>query len=283
VFTEQMIRLATGSELNVAEGPRHGAPLVLFHGVARRWQDFDPLLPELCTRWTVSAIDHRGHGKSARVAGRYAVADYVADAIALVRGSHDPVVLVGHSLGALVALGVAGKVPTMVRAAVLLDPPGAGFLYQVKATPYHAMWAGMRKLAGTGPVAEVARRLADLRLPSGNPGETVRLGELRDAAALRFMARCLHDLDPDVLAPPIEGRWLAGFDLNAAVAAARCPVLLVVSDPERGGMLPPSDADPLAAALPDCTRVNLPGVGHLLHWQDSAATARLLHAFLGSL
>ncbi|HJZ55796.1 MAG TPA: alpha/beta hydrolase, partial [Gemmataceae bacterium] len=163
------------------------------------------------------------------------------------------------------------------------DPPGVGFLARVKATPYHAMWAGMRKLAGTGPVSDVARRLAELRLPGGDPAETVRLGELRDAAALRFMARCLHDLDPDALAPPLEGRWLAGFDLGTAVAATRCPVLLVVGDPDRGGMLPAADADPLAAALPDCTRVNLPGVGHLMHWQDSAATARLLHAFLGSL
>src|SRR5262249_51640711 len=160
-----------GTELNVAEGPPHGPPLLLLHGLGRRWQDFTPLLPALTARWSVSAIDHRGHGKSARVAGRYTVADDVSDAVALVRRVSGPPGLVGHWLGGLVALGVAGKVPTMVRAGALLDPPGIGFLAHVKATPYHAMWVGMRKLAGTGPVADVARRLAELRLPSGNPGE----------------------------------------------------------------------------------------------------------------
>jgi pimeloyl-ACP methyl ester carboxylesterase len=48
-------------------------------------------------------------------------------------------------------------------------------------------------------------------------------------------------------------------------------------------MLPPSDAGPLAAALPDGTRVDLPGVGHLVHWQDAAGTLRALQAFLAAL
>jgi pimeloyl-ACP methyl ester carboxylesterase len=48
-------------------------------------------------------------------------------------------------------------------------------------------------------------------------------------------------------------------------------------------MLPPADTDALAAALPDCYRVSLPGVGHLIHWQAPEATLRLLHAFLASL
>jgi pimeloyl-ACP methyl ester carboxylesterase len=128
----------------------------------------------------------------------------------------------------------------------------------------------------------VARDLAELRLP-GPDGTTVRLGNLRDASALRFMARCLRDLDPAVLTPPLENRWLDGFDPPALAAAVRCPVLLVVADPARGGMLPPADADPLAAALPDGCRVDLPGVGHLVHWQDPAATTRVVLSFLVSL
>ena len=130
---------------------------------------------------------------------------------------------------------------------------------------------------------DVARKLAALQLPGPRPGQTVRLGDLRDAAALRWMAKCLHDTDPDALGPPTEGRWLDGFDPLAAAAQVRCPAILVAADPNRGGMLPPGDAAALAAALADCTRVDLPGVGHLIHWQDTAATLRLLHGFLGSL
>jgi pimeloyl-ACP methyl ester carboxylesterase len=283
VFAERT--LSTGSlRLNVAEGPANGPPLWLLHGVGRRWQDFAPLLPGLTARWSVRAPDQRGHGKSERAPGRYGVTDYVADAAALIRRRSEPAVLVGHSLGALAALGAAAVAPLSVRAVVLLDPPSAQFLARVGETMYRDLWAGMRRLAGGGrPVAATARELADLPLPSGAPDETVRLGELRDAAALRFMARCLHDLDPDALGPPLDGTWLDGFDPLAVAAAVRCPVLLVVAACDLGGMLPAADADALAAAISDCTRIDLPGVGHLVHWQDTAATLRLLHAFLASL
>src|SRR5437762_336652 len=57
--------------LNVASGPDSGPPAVLLHGVARRWQDFLPILPALTLRWHVHAIDFRGHGRSGRAAGAY--------------------------------------------------------------------------------------------------------------------------------------------------------------------------------------------------------------------
>ena len=81
----------------------------------------------------------------------------------------------------------------------------------------------------------------------------------------------------------LAGNWLDGFDPLAAARSVTVSALLVVADPAQGGMLTPADAAALTAALPDSTRVNLPGVGHLVHWQDSAATLRVLLSFLGSL
>jgi pimeloyl-ACP methyl ester carboxylesterase len=283
VFSERT--LSTGPvRLNVAEGPKHGPPLWLLHGVARRALDFAPLLADLSVRWRVRAPDQRGHGRSERAPGRYLVTDYVADLVALLRRGSEPAVLVGHSLGALVALGAAAAAPLAVRAVALLDPPSAPFLARAGGTIYRDLWAGMQRLAGGGrPLSTTARELADLRLPGASPGETVRLGDLRDATAIRLMARCLHDLDPDVLGPPLDGTWLTGFDPLALASSVRCPALLVAADTALGGMLPPADADALAAALPDCCRASLPGVGHLPHWQAREATLRLLHAFLASL
>ena len=283
MFSERT--LSTGPvRLSVLEGPKHGPPLWLLHGVARRGSDFTPLLASLSARWSLRAPDQRGHGRSERAPGRYHVTDYVADLVALLRRGNEPAVLVGHSLGALVALGAAATAPLAVRAIVLLDPPSGSFLARAGETIYRSLWAGMRKLSGGGrPLSTTARELADLELPGATPYETVRLGDLRDAAAIRFLARCLQDLDPDVLGPPLDGSWLTGFDPIASALVVRCPALLIVADVACGGMLPPADAESLTAALPDCCRVSLPKVGHLLHWQAPEATLRLLHAFLASL
>ncbi|MBN9520218.1 alpha/beta hydrolase [bacterium] len=281
MFTEEIVP-AAGPRLNVASGPRNGPPLWLVHGLIRRWQDFGPLLPALAARWAVRAIDQRGHGLSDRAAS-YLVPDYVADTVSLLGLEEAPAVLVGHSLGALVALGAAARLPAAVRAVVMIDPPGRGFLARVNQTAYGPTWAGMRALADhPRPVAEIARALAAIQVP-GPAGRPVPLGTLRDAASLRFVARCVRDLDPFALTPALDGSWFGGLDPVAEAARVHCPALLVVSDPACGGMLPPADADPLAAALADVTRVDLPGVGHLPHTQDTAATLRVLHAFLDSL
>ena len=263
-------------------GPPAKESLWLVHGLSRCWEDFSPIMADLTTWWHVHAYSHRGHGESARTPGAYRVCDYVPDLAAAVKAARKKCVLVGHSLGALVSMGVAAKVPDLVSAVVLLDPPGPGLLSHIETTPYGTIWAALRKLAGRKDTSAVAKELADLRVP-GAKGDAVRFGDVRDAASLRFVARCLQDLDPQVMDPPLKKQWLDGFDVVAVAKQVKCPALLVVADATQGGMLPPADATTLAAALPDCARVDLPGVGHLVHWQDTPATLRLLHGFLGSL
>lgn len=268
-----------GVTLNVATSEGGGPPLYLWHGLARRWQDFAPLLPTLAPHWQVTAIDHRGHGRSGRVPGRYRVADYVADAVGLLRAEAGaPAVLYGHSLGALTALGAAAEYPDRVRGVVLEDPPSAGFLARVAGTNYERTWRVMQERAGHPDVRETARALAETRLLDGR-----RLGDVRDPAALRFLARCLADLDPETLVPPRDGTWLDGIDIIATAWRVRCPALLLASDPSAGGMLPAHDAADLTRALADVCRIDFPGSGHLLHGEHPAAVARVLVPFLESL
>ncbi len=264
-------------------GPAAKQSLWLVHGLSRRWEDFAPIMSDLTVWWHVHAYSHRGHGESARTPGAYRVADYVPDLVAAVKGAHKKCVLIGHSLGALVSMGVAAKVPELVSAVVLLDPPGPGFLSRIETTPYGTIWPALRKHAGRKDTSAVAKELAELRVPTPKGDEITRFGDVRDAASLRFVARCLQDLDPEVFDAPLKKRWLDGFDVFAVAKQVKCPALLVVANPTLGGMLPPADSNPLAAALPDCTRVDLENVGHLVHWQNTPDTLWVLHGFLGSL
>ena len=248
-----------------------------FHGLCRRWQDFSSIYPDFENRFALTAVDHRGHGKSDRTSGRYLVRDYVDDARQLLTRSGSPSFLIGHSLGALTALGVAAALPDQIEGIVLLDPPGIDFLANLQATTYFSLWREMGQLTGSSKIREVSETLAEIRYPSG-----VRLGDVRDAASIRLMARGLQDLDPQTFLPALENRWLEGFNLLELAAQAKCPVLLLVADPEKGGMMSPTDADSLMQSLKEGTRIDLPGVGHLLHWQDPQTVLKFIHSFLAS-
>ncbi len=110
--------------LNYIEGGS-GAPLVLLHGLtSNKFRNWKPLLPALETNYHVYALDMRGHGKSGRAPdNQYRNADYVRDVIAFLKHLDAPVVLMGISLGAMVALVTASGYAGGVRALILLEPP----------------------------------------------------------------------------------------------------------------------------------------------------------------
>ena len=283
LFTLTHLARTPGRHLALARGPANGPTLLLLHGVLRGWRDFAPLWPALVPGWHVHALDHRGHGDSSR-ADRYLVRDYADDVLALVRDQFPgPLVLYGHSLGAWVAVTVAAHLPDRVSAVILEDPPAPAFLLDVSASSWYDLWRQMQALAGsTAPLAELTRRLADLRV-SGADGSLRRLGEVRDAASLRFSAAYLQRLDPAVLPPLLENRWLDGFDVAGTWAAVRCPTLLLRGDPALGGMLTRVQAEELLAPLSEGWLVDVPSAGHLIHWQAIEPTCRIVLGFLESL
>ena len=265
--------------LHFAEGPPAGPTLLLLHGVTRCWRDWEPLLPALTREWRVIALDHRGHGGSGR-AESYLVTDYVADAVRFVREEMAaPLVILGHSLGAMVAAAVAAEVPEVVRGIVLEDPPFHTMGNRIAATAWHAQFLGTREAVRRGgTIEELADALAEIRLPA--PGGTFkRLGDLRDRASLLWGAECLARIDPEVLTPLIEARWLEGYDVAQVLSRVRCPALLLQADPTAGGVMSDADSDEVVRALSSCQRVRFPGTGHQLHRDCPEAVLRALRGW----
>jgi pimeloyl-ACP methyl ester carboxylesterase len=267
--------------LNVAAGPASGPPIVLLHGVTRRWQDFFPLLPALAARWQVLAPDARGHGRSGRTPGGYRVVDYVPDVLALLAGLDEPPIVLGHSLGGMLAAAAAAS--GRVRALVLEDPTFEMTGRRIGETAFPDLFRAYRAWAGSGrPVDEIAAALAEA--PVATPGGgTRRLGDLRDPASLRHSAACLRRLDPEVLEPALAGRWLDGYDVARTLGRIACPTLLLRGDPAAGGALPEAYAAEIAAAIPGCLSIRLAGLGHNLHADGPGAMLRVMLPFLASL
>lgn len=103
-----------------------GSPIILLHGIGRTadvWQHLVPLLDVQHLRTT--AFDLLGFGASPKPNVRYDVDDHARAVIASINKLHlgEPVVLVGHSMGCLVAVRVARLRPDLVRHLVLYEMP----------------------------------------------------------------------------------------------------------------------------------------------------------------
>src|SRR5260370_25069309 len=80
--------------------------------------------PRLAQQGTVYALDLRGHGASDKPAAGYRLQDYAADVLDILQQlPYHQVNLLGHSLGGLVALYLAGRAPARLARLVLEDPP----------------------------------------------------------------------------------------------------------------------------------------------------------------
>ena len=274
----------TNQTLNFVEGPDHGPPLILLHGVLRQWSDFVPIIPQLSLRWKVYAIDFRGHGKSSRTPGHYLVADYLRDAATFLNFQlREPAVVYGHSLGAMVALLMAAEMREHVKAIILEDPPFQSMGARIRETPYYRQFSGMRQLLREGvSTGQLAADLAKVDISVPGRDTPARLGDVRDMAALRWLATCLQQVDPDVFAPIIEGRWLEGYDVDRTIQRVRCPTLVLQADGEAGGMLADDDAGFMERSINECVRIRFPGVGHAVRGSAHEAWTRVVTNYLES-
>ena len=112
-----------GTQIHYLEQPGNGVPVVLIHGLPGTHMDFDPVIPELDGLHTIS-IDRPGFGWSR---GGWLPFQEQVDVVheMLTARRLGPAVLVGHSFGAAVALGLARRHPQDVARMVLVAP-GAG-------------------------------------------------------------------------------------------------------------------------------------------------------------
>jgi pimeloyl-ACP methyl ester carboxylesterase len=112
--------------LHVATDQGSGPPVVMIHGIASSSVTFERLVPLVEPHHRVIAIDLLGFGESpAPEDATYTIAEHAAalsrtiDSLRL----REPFVLVGHSMGSLIAARYAATHPRRLRKLVLVSPP----------------------------------------------------------------------------------------------------------------------------------------------------------------
>lgn len=103
-----------------------GRPIVFFHGFAASYRYWDDVVMNIDQeKYRAIRLDLMGFGHSHKPSGRdYSVDDHVDGAHAdMFRDAHEPVRIVGHSMGALIAIRFAARFPELVESLVLINPP----------------------------------------------------------------------------------------------------------------------------------------------------------------
>jgi pimeloyl-ACP methyl ester carboxylesterase len=268
--------------LNYAEGPAAGPLLVMLHGGSGRWQLYSGILAELAERYHVYAPDLRGHGKSGRVPWGYTIRDYVEDIGAFLRDVSGPAVLMGHSLGGIIAVATAKACPDLVRALIVGDAPLDAATWGQLMRDGRGKLAAWRALSGgTHPVEEIESLLGDA--PEGNTTLREIFGE--GSPIIHDLAERLYHHDPDMLGMLIEDyeAVAAGYDMDTVLPAIHCPVLLIQADPSGGGALTDEEVQRALPLLDDPTHMRFSGMDHMLLYDPKGPPMKAVVAFLSQL
>jgi len=269
-----VITTPDGIPLVVREVGPITAPLtvVFAHGFCMRMGSFHFQRAALAERWGKQVrmvfYDQRGHGKSASAPiDTYTVEQLGQDldTVLQVMVPRGPVVLVGHSMGGMTVLSHARQFPQhygrrIVGAAIISSAAEGvprsplGEILQnpaLEAVRFAARYAPRLVHRTRGAARAVLRPIL----------KTAAFGD--DAVSpsvVAFSEAMIHETEIATLVEFLHA--LEVHDESAALPVlARVPVLIACGD--RDMLTPVKHSEDMAAALPDCELVILPGAGHV--------------------
>lgn len=258
------VRAANGLRFAyVEQGDRDGPAALMLHGYTDSHRSFDLLRPHLPESWRVIAMTQRGHGRSDKPQTGYAVTDLAADVPALLDAlGIARAIVVGHSMGAAVALHAAAAYPDRVAGLVLIG----GFADYDK------------------PAVEELSGAVNAFTDAVDPEFVLAFQESTIATMIpqRFLDVVVGEslrVPPHVWREALRGQVEA--DILGAAKACSAPALLMLG--QHDAFVPLADQFKLREALGSSRLFTLAGVGHSPHWERPEEVAARVVAFVGEL
>ncbi|GAA1900411.1 alpha/beta fold hydrolase [Streptantibioticus ferralitis] len=257
-------------------GPPGEAPrpaVLMLHGLMGRAAHWAATARALAARYRPVALDQRGHGRSAKPEGPYSREAYITDVEAAVEQlGLAPVVLVGHSMGALTAWQLAARRPDLVRALVICDMRASalGEASQREWEQWFASWP-----LPFAALADARRWFSadDPTLERPRPARGAFYTEVMEERSggwwpLFSFDHMLNSREP----------WMRDAHWDE-LAQVHCPTLVV-----RGwdGELGRAEAQEMVRVLPYGSYAEIPDAGHLVPWDQPEAWQQALDEFLAA-
>jgi pimeloyl-ACP methyl ester carboxylesterase len=233
--------------------------------------------------------DQRGHGRSATGPKGSSTIDTIGSDLARVIDAvapDGPLVLVGHSMGGMTIMALAGQRPELFAERVVATAfigTSAGGLAEVPWAPNQFVSKVVHRVA-PGAVATLARRpqLVSRTRRIGSDLEQILVRRYSfaspvPASLVRFAAEMIAATPVDVVAD-----FLPTFDLHDAreALAALADTEVLVLGGAQDAMTPPEHSDELALLLPRAEHVVVEDAGHLVMLEHPEVVDRALFALI---
>ena len=255
-------------------GPQDGLPVIALHGWLDNANSFARLAPRL-KGLRVLALDMAGHGHSGHrpPGAAYGLPDYAHDVLQVAQQmGWEKFSLLGHSLGAIVSVILAGSLPDRITRVALIDGliPPLGEPEGAAERMGAALQAQLTQSSKRKPVYAQIDRAVEARM-KGMVAVSREAAELLAQRGLMPVPGGYTWRSDSRLTLPSPIRLTRALALSF-VNAIRCPAHLVVAE---GGMLAQNKA--LIDSVPFDVTV-LPG-GHHLHLNDEAGACSVADCF----
>ncbi|MFH8487527.1 alpha/beta fold hydrolase [Streptomyces longisporoflavus] len=181
----------------------------------------------------------------------------------LLAGVSGPFIVVGLSLGAIVAFEALRRSPERIAGLCLMSTNA-----EAPRPEQYAAWRAMEGLIDDGRFADVIEQTLPGMFPTPRPPS-------ESAERYRRMALAVG---PDAARAQLAAQSTRR-DAIDALRGAKCPA--VVLSGTRDALCPPDFHQVIASALPDAELREVPDAGHLLPWQEPSAVSDALRDLLG--
>jgi N-formylmaleamate deformylase len=244
-------------------------PIILVHGFSDNGLCWTPVARELEKKYDVIMPDMKSHGLSARISEKEPI-DMASDLVKLIQslGLSRPII-VGHSMGAMIAFQAGIQYPNLAKAIILEDPPW--FMPQQEDDNNSGEtvmdWAGQLPYQSIDELETMNRK----DHPTW-PDEMIHL-----------MSEAKKQFDPTSVDIFLRGLNTNKSEWLSSIGTVRFPLLIITGNPELGGIVT-SEVEARIHKLNSKIQIrNVPDVGHLIRFDKFNEFMSTLLAFLENL